>query len=67
MKSLLMLKQVLYLDTITKFVFIILLLEHNNIICFLAMLKTKGFIELKGSKRDFEGADGGRRLKPKVL
>ena len=23
--------------------------------CFLAMLKTKGFIEPKGSKRDFEG------------
>ena len=33
----------------------ILLCYHNNVICFLAMLKTKGFIEPKGSKRDFEG------------
>jgi hypothetical protein len=33
--------------------------------CFLALLKTKGFIEPKGSKRDFEGLRnrlmGGRR------
>ena len=55
MKLLLMLKQVLSLDTKTNFFFIILLLEHNNIIWVVLrygrMGKTKGFIEPKGSRR----------------
>jgi len=31
------------------------------------MLKTKGFIEPKGSKRDFEGGRRGFKVKTKVL